>query len=139
MGIKYIGYTIKEQLSQEAKNMLEKLNNQEKLVNYKKLYFKGGNKVDYDFTNFISLIELFKAIYHGKILIPGAEREQDEFNDKLNKLERYRPRTFNFKNDKKSLLINGQNFDNGRKMIIKAFKDKIFPLKNPADYPDYVS
>ena len=139
MGIKYIGYTIKEQLSQEAKNMLEKLNNQEKLVNYKKLYFKGGNKVDYDFTNFISLIELFKAIYHGKILIPGAEREQDEFNDKLNKLERYRPRTSNFKNDKKSLLINGKNFDNGRKMIIKAFKDKIFPLKNPADYPDYVS
>ena len=24
-------------------------------------------------------------------------------------------------------------------MIIKAFKDKIFPLKNPANYPDYVS
>ena len=24
-------------------------------------------------------------------------------------------------------------------MIIKAFKDKIFPLKNPADHPDYVS
>ena len=32
-GINSIGYTIKEELSQEAKNMLEKLNNQEKLIN----------------------------------------------------------------------------------------------------------
>ena len=38
LGIKSIGYTIKEELSQEAKNILEKSNNQEKLINYKKLY-----------------------------------------------------------------------------------------------------
>ena len=41
LGIKSIGYTIKEELSQEAKNMLEKLNNQDKLLNYRKPYFKG--------------------------------------------------------------------------------------------------
>ena len=34
LGIKSTGYTVKEELSQEAKNMLEKLNNQEKLINY---------------------------------------------------------------------------------------------------------
>ena len=45
--------------------MLEKLNNQEKLINYKKLDFTGGNKKDYDFTNFSSLRELFRAIYYG--------------------------------------------------------------------------
>ena len=33
LGVKYIGYTAKEELSQEAKDMLEKLNNQEKLIN----------------------------------------------------------------------------------------------------------
>ena len=59
LGIKSIGYTIKEELSQEAKNMFEKLNNQENLINYRKLGFTGGNKVDYDFTNFSSLTELF--------------------------------------------------------------------------------
>ena len=37
LGIKCISYTIKEKLSEEAKNMLEKLNNQEKLINYEKL------------------------------------------------------------------------------------------------------
>ena len=45
LGVKSIGYTVKEELSQKAKNMLEKLNNHEKLINCKKLNFKGGNNV----------------------------------------------------------------------------------------------
>ena len=32
LGVKSIGYTIKQELSQKAKNLLEKLNNQEKLI-----------------------------------------------------------------------------------------------------------
>ena len=51
LGIKSIGYTINKKLSEEAKNMLEKLNNQEKLINYQKLYLKGGNNVEYDFSD----------------------------------------------------------------------------------------
>ena len=55
LGVKSIGYTVKEELSQEEKNMLEKLNNQEKLINYRKLNFTGGNDVDYDFSEYRSL------------------------------------------------------------------------------------
>ena len=62
LGVKSVGYTVKEKLSQEAINMFEKLNNQEKLTNYGNLSFKGGNKVDYDLTSFSSPTELFKAI-----------------------------------------------------------------------------
>ena len=51
LGIKSVGYTVSEKLSQEAKNLLEKLNNHEKLINYKKLNFKGGNNRDYDFSD----------------------------------------------------------------------------------------
>ena len=54
LGIKSISYTIKAELTQEAKNMLEKLNNQEKLINYRKLNFTRGNKVDYDFSEYRS-------------------------------------------------------------------------------------
>ena len=64
LGIESIGYTVKEELSQEAKNMLEKLNNQEELINYMKLGFRGGNNVDYDFSEYRSLKEIFKAIYY---------------------------------------------------------------------------
>ena len=63
--------------------MLEKLNNQEKLINYKKLGFRGVNNKDYDFANISSLRELFRAIYYREILIPVVEREQDNFDDMI--------------------------------------------------------
>ena len=90
MGVKSIGYRVRQELSQEAKNMLEKRNNQEKLMNYQKLSFTGGNKKDYDFTNFSSLRERFRAIYYGEILIPTVEREQDNFDDMIEILKVYR-------------------------------------------------
>ena len=54
LNIKSSGYTVREGLSQEAKNMLDKLSNQEKLIDYKKNNFREGNNVDYDFSNFRS-------------------------------------------------------------------------------------
>ena len=92
LGIKYIGNTIRQELSQEAENMLEKLNNQEKLINCMKLRFTGGNKKDYDFTNFCPLRELFRAIYCGCVLIPAAEREQDNFDHLIKILKDYKPK-----------------------------------------------
>ena len=53
--------------------MLEKLSNQENLIDYRKLSFKGGNNVDYDFSNFSPLRKLFRLIYYGEIIIPAAE------------------------------------------------------------------
>ena len=90
LGIKSIGYTVREELFLEARKLLEKLNNQEKLINYRKLNFRGGSNIDYDFSNFRPLREFFRAIYYEEILIPGVEREQDEFNDVLDILKRYR-------------------------------------------------
>ena len=140
LDIKSIGYTVRQELSQEAKNMLEKLNNKEKLINYKKLGFREGNNKDYDFTNFSSLRYLFRAIYYGQILIPTAEREQDEFDDMLEILKNYKPRKnskyYKLKDD---LLINAQNFYDGKEMIIEAFKNKMFPLSDPSNYPFYAS
>ena len=69
--------------------MLEKLSNQEKLINNRKLNFNGGNNVDYDFTKFSSLREFSRAIYYGDVMIPAAEREQDEFDHLLSILKKY--------------------------------------------------
>ena len=116
--------------------MLEELNNQEKLINYKKLKFKGGKNVDYDFTNFSSLRELFRVIYFGEILIPAAERDQGEFDDMLDILKKYKAKKDSkYKKLKDDLVINAQNFYDGREMIIKAFKNKISPFYDSADYP----
>ena len=76
-GTKFIGYIIKEELSQEAKNILENLSNKEKIINYKKLYFKGGNNFEYEFADYRSLLEFFKAIYYRKNTIDEPERIQE--------------------------------------------------------------
>ena len=135
LSVKSIDYTVKQELSQEAKNMLEKLNNQKKFVNNRKLIFKGGNNFDFDFSNFSPLRELFRVIYYGEIVIPAAEREQGEFNYLLEVLKEYNSRK-DSKNKKlkDNLVINPQNFYDGREMIINAFKSKIFPLNNPNNY-----
>ena len=139
LGVKSIGYTIKQKLIQEAKNMLEKLNNKEKIINCSKLNLKGGNNVDYDFSNFRPLRELFRVIYYGDVIIPGAEREKDEFYDMLEILKECTPRKDSkYKKLKDDLLINAQNFNDGREIIINAFKDKIFPPNSLSDYPEYV-
>ena len=120
--------------------MLEKLNNQEKRINYKKFGFTRGNNKDHNFTNFSSLRELFRAIYYDEILIPGADREQDNFDKRYELLKTYKAKKDSKHNKPKDdLLINAKNCDNGRKMIIEAFKNKIFPLSNPDYYPEYVS
>ena len=123
LGIKSIGYTIKEDLSQEAKNMLEKLNNQEKLINYKKIYFKGGNNFDYDFSEYRSLKELFKAIYYINIEIEKAERIQDEFNGAYGALEKYKLKKEQYIEKRRKLLINADNFYKGKEIIIDLFKN----------------
>ena len=125
LGVKSIGYTVKKQLSQKAKNMLEKLN-------YKKLSFRGSNNKDYDFTNFSSFRELFRTIYYGEILIPGGEREQNNFDDIIKILKSYRPRKDSkYCKLKQDLLINAKKFYDGKEMFIEASKNKIFPLSKP--------
>ena len=90
LGIKSIGYTIKEEFT--SKNMLKKSNNQEKLLNYKKLYFKEGNNVGYGFSEYRSLKEQFKAIYYRNIRIEKAKRIQAEFDAIVGALKKYKPK-----------------------------------------------
>ena len=57
----------------------------------------------------------------------------------LKALERYNPNTPKHKKNRQNLLINAQNFYDGREIIINAFKDEIFPLDNPSNLLHYVS
>ena len=106
--VKSVGYTVKEELSQEAKNILELLNSQGKLINYKKLNFRGGNNIDYDFSEYRSSKELFKAICYRKVTIEEAERMQDEFDAITGALNDYDARKLKHKEGKTKLLINAK-------------------------------
>ena len=56
LGIESIGHIVKGELSQEAKNFLKKLSKQEKIINYKNIYLKGGDNPEYDFTEFFTIL-----------------------------------------------------------------------------------
>ena len=79
-----------EKVSQETKNVLAKLSNQEKIIKYKKLSFKRDKKLEFDFRDYRSLKELFKAIYCRNISICKAERIQDEYETQFAVLKKYK-------------------------------------------------
>ena len=115
--LKSIVYSIRDNLLKEATNAFDDLIKKDNTINYKKLSKDpGGN--EHDFTMFLTMEELLKQIYYGNILIPGAEREQDDFYYKLENLKKYSPRTENNIKKKISFLENIQKFYDGRKMVI---------------------
>ena len=92
LGIKSVADIIDEELSQEAKNMITKPNNQEKSIYYKRLTFRRDKNLEFDFRDYRSLKELFKEIYYRKISIDRAEDIQKEDNILLDAIEEYKPK-----------------------------------------------
>ena len=90
LGIKSMAHILDEKLSQEAKNLLTKLNSQE--VKYAKLDFKGDKELQFEFGDYRSLKELFKAIYYRNPSIDKAERIQDKYEAIVTVLEKHKPR-----------------------------------------------
>ena len=137
LGINSAADMIYDKLSVEAKNMLAKISNQEKLINYKKLDFGRDNSLDFHFSDYRSLNKVFKAIYYRKISIDDAEGIQEEFKAILSALEGCNPRKPEYITTKNNLLINAKHFYDGREEIINAFKNKIFPFKKFDNFGDY--
>ena len=95
LGIKAVTYILDEELSQEAKNMLVRFSNQEKIIEYKKFDYR-------------SLKELFKAIYSRILPLDEAKRIQDKYEGQLAALERYRPRNSDYKTKREQFLNNAR-------------------------------
>ena len=108
--------------------MLTKLTNQEKLIKYKWLYFKPSNVNEYDFRDYNSLKELFKATYYRNLKIEDAERKQGEFMAVLNALEEYSPRKPDYVTARKNLLINAKKKVMMEERLLMHLKTKYFHL-----------
>ena len=118
-----------DNLSQKAKNyMLNKLNNQEKSINYKRLNFKRDKNLEFDLRDNKPLKELFKGIYYWKLLIDRAGDIKKEFACALTALEKYKLTKPEHIDDKLKQEDNARRFYNGSEIIINAFKNEIFPF-----------
>ena len=83
---------------------------------------------EFDFREYNSSKELFKAIYYRNIKKEVAERKQNEFMAVLDALDKYKLRKPDCETARKNILINAKNFYGRREMIINAFKNMRFNI-----------
>ena len=126
--IKEVTDFVKDSLSLEAKHLIEEIRVIQKDVDYRKLKIRGGNNVDYNFSDYETFKELFKGLYYRKITIDEAEREQVEFNAIIGVLENYTLRNDKYIEAKNKLLNNVKKFTRGEKKILKGLKTEYFRL-----------
>ena len=126
--IKEVTDFVDQPLSLEAKELINEIKDIQKNVDYGKLKIRGGNNVDYDFSDYKTFKELFRDLYYKKIIMDDAESKQDEINGVMGALKAYAPRNNRYVEAKNKLVNNVENFYIGREKIIKGFENKIFPL-----------
>ena len=100
----------------------------QKNIDYRKLKIRGGNNVDYDFSDYKTFKELFRDLYYKKITIDDAESKQDEITGVMGALKGYAPRDNKYVEAKNKLVNNVENFYKGKEKIIKEFENKLFPV-----------
>ena len=74
--IKEVTDFVDQPLSFEAKELIEEIKNRQKGADYRKLKIRGGNNVDYDFSDYKTFKELFRELYYKKTTIDYVERKQ---------------------------------------------------------------
>ena len=124
--IKEVTDFVDQHLSLEAKELIEEIKAIQKDVDYRKLKIKGGNNVDYDFSDYKTFKELFRDLYYKKTTIDYAERKQDEITGVMGALKAYPPRDNKYIEEKISLQIMLKTFTKGEKKLLKGLKTKYF-------------
>ena len=119
---------VDQPLSFDAKELINEIKDIQKDVNYRKLQIRGGNNVDYHFSDYKTFKELFRNFYCKRITIYEAESKQEEFDVVLPHLKIYNPRDNKYIEAKNNLANNASKFYEGTAKIIEGFKNEIFPV-----------
>ena len=119
---------VDEPSSFKAKELINEIKTIQKNFDYRKLKYRGGNNVDYDFSDYKTFKELFKDLYYKKTTIDYEKRKPDEINEVMGALKAYTPRDNKYVEAKNKLVNNVENFYKGREKIIEGFKNGVFPV-----------
>ena len=126
--IKEVTDFVDQPLSFEAKELIKEISAIQKDVDYRKLKIRGGNNVDYDFSDYKTFKELFRELYYKKTTIDYVERKQDEITGVMGALKGYTPRDNKYVEAKNELVNNVENFYKERQKTIEGFKNGVFPF-----------
>ena len=100
----------------------------QKDVDYRKLKIRGGNNVDYDFSDYETFKESFRDLYYKKITRDAVEVKQYEYDIIINSFDNYNSRNKKYVEAKNNLLNNVKKIYEGREKITEGFKNEVIPV-----------
>ena len=116
-------------LGDKSMKLFNKIRDQDEIIDYSRLNFIGSHKkYHFTFRNFMSLGNLAENIYNGNVSLDAAKQEQRKMENMLENVIDYNPIKDVCKNQKRNILLNAREFCNGRKEVLIAFEENMFPL-----------
>ena len=79
-------------LSQEAKDLMDEIEDADNDIDYNKLLFIGSNKEKFNFNIFSTPLNFLLDKFNGKFTFKKAEINQRDLNKKIEELNNYKPK-----------------------------------------------
>ena len=100
---------------------------QQEIIDYSRLNFIGSSKkYTFELGKFMSLGNLAE-----NISLDAAKQEQRKMENIFESFIDYNPVKDVYKNQKPNILLNAREFYKGRREILIAFEENMFPLPKP--------
>ena len=113
-------------LSQEAKDVIDIIEDADNDIDNNKLPFIGSNKEKINFNIFSMPLNLLLDFFNGKITLTKTEINEWDLNEKIEELQyNYKPKNKKEKEEINEVLMYPNDIDYGNK-IIEAFWDGTF-------------
>ena len=128
-------------LSQEAKDLMDEIEDVNKDINIYKLIFIGSNRGKLSFNIFRMTLNFLSSIYNGQVALGRIYSKR--FIDEINELKyNYKPKNVKEEEEINEVLMQANNMLEYRDKIIEAFRDGTFSSehlkKSDAAAYDYV-
>ena len=114
-------------LSQEAKDLMDEIDDANDDTYYNKLLFTGSNKEKFDFNIFSTPLNFLLDIFNGKITLKKAEINQRDLNKKIEELKyNYKPKNEKEKEEINEVLMHANDMLEYQDKIVEVFRDGTF-------------
>ena len=112
-------------LSQEAKDLMDEIEDVNKDINIYKLIFIGSNRGKLSFNIFRMTLNFLSSIYNGQVALGRIYSKR--FIDEINELKyNYKPKNVKEEEEINEVLMQANNMLEYRDKIIEAFRDGTF-------------
>ena len=116
----------------KSMKVFDEIRYQDEIIDSSRLNFIGSaKKYNFNFGDFMTLRNLAENIYNGNISLDAAKKEQRKMENMLQNFIDHNPIKNVYKNKKTNVLLNAREFYKGRREILIAFEENIFPLSKP--------